>query len=56
MAMSENTIYGPEVYKRNDYGLLSNATYLFNEDGSVDWRSMIKDEFLYPNKGWFDSR
>ncbi len=56
MAMSENTIYGPEVYKRNNHGLLSNATYLFNEDGSVDWRSMVKDEFLYPNKGWFDSR
>ena len=48
--------YGPDVYKRNDDGLLENAEYIFNEDGSVDWRGMIKDEFLYPNKGWFDSR
>ena len=54
--MSENTLYGPDVYKRNKHGLLENIDYKFNEDGSVDWRSMIKEEFLYPNKGWFDAR
>ena len=48
--------YGPDAYKRNQHGLLENAEYVFNEDGSVDWRAMIKDEFLYPNKGWFDMR
>jgi len=48
--------YGPDVYKRNQDGLLSNAEYAFNEDGTVDWRAMIKDEFLYANKGWFDIR
>tara|TARA_Y100001938_G_scaffold147555_1_gene228990 strand:- start:226 stop:1002 length:777 start_codon:yes stop_codon:yes gene_type:complete len=48
--------YGPDVYKRNSHGLLENAEYIFNEDGSVNWRAMIKPEFLYPNKGWFDSR
>lgn len=47
---------GPEKYKRNQYGLLENVDYTFNEDGSVDWRSMIKPEFLYPNKGWFEAR
>lgn len=54
--MSKNSLYGPDLYKRNEHGLLENASYSFNEDGSVDWRSMIKDDFLYPNKGWFESR
>jgi len=48
--------YGPDVYKRNEHGLLDNTEYHFNEDGSVDWRAMIKPEFLYPNKGWFEMR
>jgi hypothetical protein len=46
----------PELYKRDSYGLLESVEHYFNEDGSVDWRSMIKPEFLYPNKGWFDAR
>ncbi len=49
-------LYGPDIYKRNEHGLLENVDYIFNEDGSVNWRAMIKEEFLYPNKGWFDSR
>ena len=44
------------LYKRNEFGLIAGASYVFNEDGSIDWRRMIKDEFLYPNKGWFDVR
>ena len=31
-------------------------SYEFDEDGSVNWRSMIKDEHLFPNKSWFDLR
>ena len=49
-------LFGPDIYKRDEHGLLKNIKYVFNEDGSVDWRSMIKPEFLYPNKGWFDMR
>ena len=49
-------IYGPDIYKRNEHGLLENVDYIFNDDGSIDWRSMIKPEFLYPNKGWFEAR
>ena len=49
-------IYGPDIYKRNEHGLLENVDYVFNDDGSVDWRSMLKPEFLYPNRGWFDAR
>ena len=54
--MSKESIYGPDVYKRNGHGLLENVDYEFNEDGSVNWRAMIKEEFLYPNKDWFASR
>jgi len=54
--MSKKSIYGPDVYKRNGHGLLENVDYEFNEDGSVNWRAMIKEEFLYPNKDWFASR
>ena len=54
--MSEKKIYGPDIYKRNEHGLLENVDYEFNEDGSVNWRAMIKEEFLYPNKDWFVSR
>jgi len=54
--MSKKKIYGPDIYKRNGHGLLENVDYEFNEDGSVNWRAMIKEEFLYPNKDWFASR
>ena len=54
--MSKKKIYGPDVYKRDVHGLLENVDYKFNDDGSVDWRSMIKPEFLYPNKDWFEAR
>ena len=30
--------------------------FKFNEDGSVNWRAMVKEEYLYPNKDWFTSR
>lgn len=43
-------------YKRNEFGLLEGVEYKFNEDGSVNWRAMIKSEHLYPNREWFDSR
>ena len=49
-------LFGPDVYKRDEHGLLECVDYVFNDDGSVNWRAMIKPEFLYPNKGWFDMR
>ncbi|NDG52609.1 MAG: hypothetical protein EBY39_06245 [Flavobacteriia bacterium] len=47
---------GPSSYKRDENGLLENIEYHFNEDGSVDWRSMIKEDHLFPNKSWFELR
>jgi len=51
----DNSI-GPSSYSRDENGLLLNIQYSFNEDGSVDWRSMIKEEHLFPNKSWFELR
>lgn len=53
---SPKKFFGPDVYKRDEHGLLECVDYVFNDDGSVNWRAMIKPEFLYPNKGWFDMR
>jgi len=35
--------------KRNEFGLLENVSYVFNVDGTINWRAMIKPEFLVPN-------
>lgn len=47
---------GPALYKRDENGLLENVDYQFNEDGSINWRAMIKEEHLFPNKSWFEAR
>jgi hypothetical protein len=52
----KNYADGPGKFQRNSFGLLSNVDYEFAEDGSVNWRSMIKDEHLFPNRSWFDLR
>jgi|TARA_R110002020_G_scaffold89952_2_gene219458 hypothetical protein len=54
--MTKKKIYGPDIYKRDANGLFENVDYKFNDDGSVDWRAMIKPEFLYANKDWFEAR
>lgn len=54
--MSETTCIPPITFKRNEYGLLENVNYVFNEDGRVNWRKMIKPEHLYVNKNKFESR
>ena len=51
----DNSI-GPSLFKRDENGLLENIQYHFNEDGSVNWRSMISEEYLFPNKSWFELR
>lgn len=52
---SSNNV-GPSLYKRDENGLLENIEYSFNEDGSINWRAMIKEEHLFPNRSWFESR
>lgn len=43
-------------FSRDENGLLENINYKFNEDGSINWRAMVKDDHLFPNRSWFDSR
>lgn len=54
--MSKNKLYGPDLWKRNEHGLLESVEYEFNQDGSVNWRAMISPEHLYPNKDHFEMR
>lgn len=44
------------LYKRDKRGLLEGVDYKFNDDGSVNWRAMIKEEHLFVNKDWFESK
>jgi hypothetical protein len=55
-ALDEPKKLHKKSYIRNEDGLINGVDYVFNEDGSVNWRAMIKPEFLYPNKDWFDLR
>ena len=56
MSKQDTSIPPFEKYARNEHGLIKSVEYIYSEDGSIDWRAMIKPEFLYPNKGWFESR
>ena len=42
----------PNIITRNKYGLLenSNINYIYNEDGTINWRKMVKTEYLVPNR------
>lgn len=54
--MSKKKLYGPDIWKRNEHGLIGSVDYAFKDDGSVDWRAMVPHEHLYPNKDWFETR
>lgn len=41
---------------RNTLGLIEGIDYKTNEDGSINWRAMVKPEYLFPNRGWFEAR
>jgi hypothetical protein len=47
-----NTIAG----LRDEKGLLKGVPYVFNADGTVNWRALIKPEYLYPNPDFFKNR
>ena len=42
----------PKITTRNKYGLLENIhiNYIYNEDGTINWRKMVKTEYLVPNR------
>lgn len=43
----------PQLFKRNEFGLVENIDYSFNPDGTVNWRKMIKPEFIAVNEQYF---
>lgn len=55
-ASSVDNSLGPNTFLRDDHGLLKNIQYTFAEDGSIDWRAMVKAEHLFPNRTWFEGR
>jgi hypothetical protein len=46
----------PISWQRNQYGLLSHIKYKWNEDGSINWRGLVKTEYLVPNRQNFEKR
>jgi len=53
LSPSEDIFQSPPVLiKRNKYGLIDNKTinYIYNEDGTINWRKMVKLEYLVPNR------
>lgn len=46
----------PKYLKRNYYGLLEDHNYIFAEDGIINWRAMVKSDFLVPNKQYFNEQ
>jgi hypothetical protein len=49
----DNSI-GPESFQRDEHGLLKNIQYVFDDDGSINWRKMVDDEHLFPNSQAFN--
>jgi hypothetical protein len=56
--MNEQTCLPKKVFKRNDFGLIcdDSVVYVYNDDGTINWRKMIKPEFLVPNKKYFQEK
>ena len=46
----------PRLFERNEYGLICDGaiTYVYNDDGTINWRKMVKSEFLVPHKQVFE--
>jgi hypothetical protein len=41
---------GKTQFKRDNNGLVSGVDYVFNEDGAIDWRAMVKTQYLVPDR------
>jgi hypothetical protein len=52
LASKQTTQTPPNIIARNQYGLLesNNINYVYNEDGTINWRKMVKIEHLVPNR------
>ncbi len=43
-------------FARDEFGLLKNVTYFFKEDGSIDYKLMIPDQYIVVNTEFFEKR
>lgn len=52
VVLPKTKISPPKLFIRNQYGLLENdnISYQFNDDGSINWRAMVKQQYLVPNR------
>ncbi len=51
--VGEKGVAGPKgkfQFKRDDNGLLDSVDYVFHEDSTIDWRAMVKNQYLVPNR------
>lgn len=55
---TKNNCVPPISLKRNEYGLIcdGNINYVYNEDGTINWREMIDPEFIKPNREKTDEK
>ena len=51
----DNNLQNFSKFKRTG-GILDSVDHAFNDDGSINWRAMIKPNYLYPNRDWFELR
>ncbi len=53
---SVSTCIPPRAFARNQYGLICDdfVAYSYAENGMVDWRKMVKPEYLVPHKQVFE--
>lgn len=58
--MSDKTTYRYKdtvnKFKRDSNGLLECIDYVFNQDNTINWRSMISKEYLVPNRDAFKNQ
>jgi hypothetical protein len=52
ITVPEPKVNPPKLFVRNLHGLLENdnINYVFNDDGSINWRAMVKSQYLVPNR------
>ena len=40
----------PKVIKRNEFGLLDGVKYSYQDDNLIDWRKMVSNKHIVPNR------
>ena len=40
----------PKVIKRNEFGLLDGVKYVYQDDNLIDWRKMVNNDHIVPNR------